>query len=114
MPLSPQNHALSIGVLSYDGGVFFGLVGDRDVLADIDELAADLEAALAEQTARGLELRGMNTGLPSGTLTSSAETSALAARTQPCEAATPSGPLVPWIAIRLPPSHPSAGAAGSR
>jgi diacylglycerol O-acyltransferase / wax synthase len=49
VPLSPQNHALSIGVLSYDGGVFFGLAGDRDVLADIDELAADLEAALDEQ-----------------------------------------------------------------
>ena len=51
VPLSPQNHALSIGVLSYDGGVFFGLAGDRDVLADIDALAADLEAALAEQAA---------------------------------------------------------------
>ena len=49
VPLSPQNHALSIGMLSYDGGVFFGLAGDRDVLADIDELAADLEAALDEQ-----------------------------------------------------------------
>ena len=51
VPLSPQNHALSIGVLSYDGGVFFGLAGDRDVLADIDELAADVERALAEQAA---------------------------------------------------------------
>ena len=55
MPLSPQNHALSIGVLSYDGRVFFGLAGDRDLLGDLDELAADLEAALAEQAgaARG-------------------------------------------------------------
>ncbi len=51
VPLSPQNHALSIGVLSYDGGVFFGLAGDRDLLADIDEFAADLEAALAERAA---------------------------------------------------------------
>jgi WS/DGAT/MGAT family acyltransferase len=49
VPLSPQNHALSIGVLSYDGGVFFGLAGDRDVLDDIDEFAADLEAGLVEQ-----------------------------------------------------------------
>ena len=49
VPLSPQGHALSIGVVSYDGGVFFGLAGDRSVLADIDELAADLEAALDEQ-----------------------------------------------------------------
>jgi diacylglycerol O-acyltransferase / wax synthase len=54
VPLSPQGHALSIGVVSYDGGVFFGLVGDRDLFADIDEVAADLQAALAEQlTATG-------------------------------------------------------------
>jgi WS/DGAT/MGAT family acyltransferase len=49
VPLSPQNHALSIGLLSYDGGVFFGLAGDRDVFADIEDVAADLEAALDEQ-----------------------------------------------------------------
>ena len=48
----------------------------------------------------------MKTGVPSGTRLTSAETSASAARTQPCEAATPSGPVVPWIAIRLPPSQP--------
>jgi WS/DGAT/MGAT family acyltransferase len=51
VPLSPQNHALSIGVLSYDGGVFFGLTGDRDLLSDLELFAADLEAALAEQAA---------------------------------------------------------------
>jgi diacylglycerol O-acyltransferase / wax synthase len=49
VPLSPQNHALAIGVLSYDGGVYFGLAADRDALADVDEFAADIEAALAEQ-----------------------------------------------------------------
>ena len=53
VPLSPQNHALSIGVLSYDGSVFFGLAGDRDLLADLDRFAADIEAALAEQAATG-------------------------------------------------------------
>ena len=42
VPLSPQGHALSIGVLSYDGGVYFGIAGDRDVLPDLD-------AALGEQ-----------------------------------------------------------------
>ncbi|MEK6276676.1 MAG: wax ester/triacylglycerol synthase family O-acyltransferase [Actinomycetota bacterium] len=50
VPLSPQNHALSIGVLSYDGGVFFGLAGDRDAVSDIDDLAAAFDAVLAEQT----------------------------------------------------------------
>lgn len=51
VPLSPQGHALSIGVLSYDGRVFFGLAGDRDLLADIDELAGDLHDSIAEQLA---------------------------------------------------------------
>ncbi len=50
VPLSPQGHALSIGVVSYDGGVFFGLAGDRDELADIDELVASIERAITEQT----------------------------------------------------------------
>ncbi|MEK9809896.1 MAG: WS/DGAT domain-containing protein, partial [Candidatus Nanopelagicales bacterium] len=33
IPLAPR-HALSIGVTSYDGGVFLGLNADRDALAD--------------------------------------------------------------------------------
>jgi WS/DGAT/MGAT family acyltransferase len=49
VPLSPQGHALSIGIISYDGSVFFGLVGDRDKLADIDELVEAIEASIAEQ-----------------------------------------------------------------
>jgi WS/DGAT/MGAT family acyltransferase len=51
VPLSPQNHALTIGVLSYDGRVHFGIAGDRDLLADIGEFAEDVDAALAEQAA---------------------------------------------------------------
>jgi WS/DGAT/MGAT family acyltransferase len=51
VPLSPQGHALTIGLLSYDGGVYFGLTGDRDRIADIDDFATDLEAAIAEQVA---------------------------------------------------------------
>jgi WS/DGAT/MGAT family acyltransferase len=53
VPLSPQGHALSIGVVSYDGGVFFGLAGDRDVVADIDDLSATIELAIREQVGGG-------------------------------------------------------------
>jgi WS/DGAT/MGAT family acyltransferase len=49
VPLSPQGHAVSIGVVSYDGKVFFGLVGDRDLMPDLDQLAEAIEAALEEQ-----------------------------------------------------------------
>jgi WS/DGAT/MGAT family acyltransferase len=49
VPLSPQNHALSIGMISYDGRVFFGLAGDHDVVPDLDDLATALREALREQ-----------------------------------------------------------------
>jgi diacylglycerol O-acyltransferase / wax synthase len=49
VPLSPQNHALSIGMISYDGRIYFGLAGDRDVVPDLDDLAAALREALREQ-----------------------------------------------------------------
>jgi WS/DGAT/MGAT family acyltransferase len=49
VPLSPQNHALSIGLISYDGRIFFGLAGDRDVVPDLDDFASELRAAIREQ-----------------------------------------------------------------
>ncbi len=48
----------------------------------------------------------MKTGAPSGTVRMSSATLSFAARTQPFEAATPSGPEVPWIAIVRPPNQP--------
>lgn len=44
--LSPQRRALSIGVISYDGGLHFGLVGDRDRMSDLDALAGFVEDEL--------------------------------------------------------------------
>ena len=35
VPLNPRNQALSIGIVSYDGGVRFGLLADRDALPDL-------------------------------------------------------------------------------
>ncbi len=49
--LSPQKRALSIGVISYDGKMMFGLVGDRDRLPDLDRMSDFLDAALEEQYA---------------------------------------------------------------
>jgi diacylglycerol O-acyltransferase / wax synthase len=46
-PLLP-GHALAIGVTSYDGGVYFGLNGDRDALHDLDVLAQCVTEALEE------------------------------------------------------------------
>jgi len=47
MPLM-RDHALAIGVTSYDGGVYFGLNGDRKAVSDIDVVAAMVQESLAE------------------------------------------------------------------
>src|SRR4051794_4784685 len=46
VPLNPRNQALTIGILSYDGGVHFGLLADRDAVPDLGDAAAGLERAL--------------------------------------------------------------------
>ena len=51
VPLNPANQALTVGILSYDGGVFFGVLADRDSVPDASEAAAGLERALAVLTA---------------------------------------------------------------
>jgi WS/DGAT/MGAT family acyltransferase len=48
VPLNPHRQALAVGILSYDGGVYFGLLADRDALPDIADAAAGIEAALEE------------------------------------------------------------------
>jgi hypothetical protein len=47
VPLA-KNQALSIGLTSYDGGVYYGLNADRDAMPDVDVLAACIEESLAE------------------------------------------------------------------
>ncbi|MEA2450925.1 MAG: diacylglycerol O-acyltransferase / wax synthase [Thermoleophilaceae bacterium] len=47
VPLAP-NQALGVAIMSYNGRINFGLVGDYDALYDLDDLAADFEASLAE------------------------------------------------------------------
>jgi WS/DGAT C-terminal domain len=37
-----------VGVMSYDGQVNFGLIGDYDGVPDLEELARDLEGSIAE------------------------------------------------------------------
>jgi diacylglycerol O-acyltransferase / wax synthase len=56
VPLA-KNQALGIALLSYDGHINYGLVGDFDLLWDLDDFAADLEESLAELAdAAGVEL----------------------------------------------------------
>jgi len=50
VPLA-QNTALGIAILSYNGQINFGLAGDYDAMADLDVLADELRASIAEITA---------------------------------------------------------------
>jgi diacylglycerol O-acyltransferase / wax synthase len=44
----PEDHALAIAIMSYNGCVDFGLLGDFDSMPDLDVFADYLEDALAE------------------------------------------------------------------
>ena len=56
----PVNHALAIAIMSYNGGLNFGLLADYDALPDIDEIAQALEDSRDEllDAARAQEKAG--------------------------------------------------------
>ena len=73
VPMVPlaENTALGIAIMSYNGQLNFGLTADRDALADVEFLAEELRAAIAElaraagaPTARAR--RGASTGRSAG------------------------------------------------
>jgi diacylglycerol O-acyltransferase len=50
VPLA-RRQALCVGIMSYNGQLDFGLVGDYDAMADLDSFALDLEGAAREAVA---------------------------------------------------------------
>jgi hypothetical protein len=50
MPVAflPENHALAIAIMSYNGQMNFGLLGDFDALPDIDRIGEDIAKELAK------------------------------------------------------------------
>ncbi len=44
----PENHALAIAIMSYNGQMNFGLLGDLDAMPDLDAFGEAIEASLAE------------------------------------------------------------------
>jgi diacylglycerol O-acyltransferase / wax synthase len=44
----PEHHALAIAIMSYNGRIEYGLLGDYDALPDIDVIADGIDAALAQ------------------------------------------------------------------
>jgi diacylglycerol O-acyltransferase / wax synthase len=58
VPLA-RRQALCVGIMSYNGQVNFGLVGDYDAMADLDSFALDLEAATNEVVATVPKAKGV-------------------------------------------------------
>jgi WS/DGAT/MGAT family acyltransferase len=64
VPLA-KNQALGVAILSYNGGMNFGLVGDFDELHDIEDLADDFRAAVKELAAAAkVRLKGEGAPAP--------------------------------------------------
>src|SRR3954449_7984608 len=47
----PRDHALAVAIMSYNGQINFGLLGDYDAMPDIDAIAEGIDASLAELVA---------------------------------------------------------------
>jgi WS/DGAT/MGAT family acyltransferase len=54
----PENHALAIAIMSYNGSLDFGLLADYDAMPDVALVAEGIDRALAEllAAARGIEV----------------------------------------------------------
>jgi diacylglycerol O-acyltransferase / wax synthase len=44
----PENHALAIAIISYNGGIGFGLLADYDAMDDVQVVADGIESSIAE------------------------------------------------------------------
>jgi diacylglycerol O-acyltransferase / wax synthase len=44
----PRQHALAVAIMSYNGRIDFGLLGDYDALSDLEEFGEHIQASLAE------------------------------------------------------------------
>jgi WS/DGAT/MGAT family acyltransferase len=53
----PNNHALAVAIMSYNGGIDYGLLGDYDALPDIDLIAGGIDVSLRELLEAGSRAR---------------------------------------------------------
>jgi WS/DGAT/MGAT family acyltransferase len=60
----PKDHALAVAIMSYNGGIDYGLLADYDAMPDVDVIAAGIDDSLAEllEAARGKAAGSVNGG----------------------------------------------------
>jgi diacylglycerol O-acyltransferase len=78
----PKGHALAIAIMSYNGQMNFGLLGDYDALPDIDRIADGIEASLAELLALARRRTAPGRPWPNGSSGARAGAGAGAAKTE--------------------------------
>ena len=76
----PENHALAIAIMSYNGQMNFGLIGDFDALPDIDEIGQ----AIADELATLVKL-ARESQLPAAAMPSAVEDAQAAPETTGAE-----------------------------
>jgi diacylglycerol O-acyltransferase / wax synthase len=99
----PEDHALAIAIMSYNGRVDFGLLADYDALPDVDELCSMLDEALEElleaagakrrrgrAASRSVNGPGASSGARAGTSSRRARSSSSGARSTDGGARAPS------------------------
>jgi diacylglycerol O-acyltransferase len=74
----PRDHALAVAIMSYNGGIDFGLLGDFDAMPDLDELGRMLEESRDELIAAARS--GSNGGASNRGRTSRPRTSSRASK----------------------------------
>jgi diacylglycerol O-acyltransferase len=62
----PRNHALAVAIMSYNGGIDFGLLADYDAVPDLDELAGYFAEARDELVAAARESVAATNGKSNG------------------------------------------------
>jgi diacylglycerol O-acyltransferase len=78
----PENHALAIAAMSYNGKLDFGLLGDYDAVPDLEKMAGFFEESLAEL----LEAAGKARGVTPSAKAKAVKPAAKAARKRPAKA----------------------------
>ena len=65
IPFLAGDRSLAVAIMSYDGGMNFGLLGDYDALPDLDVVAEGIEASLAQLVGLAREAKGTAKPVPS-------------------------------------------------
>jgi diacylglycerol O-acyltransferase len=66
VPFLAPERALAVAIMSYNGNVVIGLMGDYDAMADLDLFGAFVEEAVAELLEAAREVKATKQGAPAG------------------------------------------------